>query len=341
MGKKYKDYYNFNEISKEMDKNNFIQFLINNIINNSQTTNFNLNDKLAALIIKQLPKKIINDFNNKDNKFQTNYKNEEIQNPNITQINYNNENNILFYYFDFELISAEIYEFLFKYIGKNVVFNDDTFDTKAEKAMCVFEDKYIIIQFPLALDKKYLIEIGKLNNNNIFEPEYFLLYEQYNNLNEHVQNIIKSKGFKEYCKTFSLVPMNTFDIIDNKNIKIGIAIKKNMNPEYNKNNRNNISNQKYSANIKMDKIKNINIIYIKEGQENKNNIIINYTQSIPKLNTMFPWPPRVGLDKIGETYYMNAILQCFCQIDEFASYFKCDKLHNHVKIFKLKKNYNI
>ena len=57
-------------------------------------------------------------------------------------------------------------------------------------------------------------------------------------------------------------------------------------------------------------------------------MIINYAQSLPKLNSMFPASPKVGLDNIGTTCYMNATLQNFCQIEEFASYFKCDKLHN-------------
>jgi len=94
------------------------------------------------------------------------------------------------------------------------------------------------------------------------------------------------------------------EITNNK--KIGMAIKKNMN----KNNINLFSNQQHSKNIQIDKIK-IDIC-VKEGQDNKNNMIINYTQSLPKLNTMFPWPPRVGLDNIGATCYMNAFLHCFC-----------------------------
>ena len=61
-----------------------------------------------------------------------------------------------------------------------------------------------------------------------------------------------------------------------------------MNPEYDKNNILNILNQQYSTNNQVDKIKNANTIHIKEGQENKNNMIINYAQSLPKLNSMFP-----------------------------------------------------
>ena len=232
--KKYKDYYNFTKISDELDKNSLVQNSFGNIISDNQNTNFNLKDKLVALIIKQLQKNIIDDFNNRDSNFATNYKNEEFQNPSLTHINYN-RNNKLFYLYDFEIINAEIYDSLFKYMnmniliqeGKSIVFNNDTLITKAEKVECIFEAELIIIQFPNKnTEGKYLIEIGKLNNNNIFEPEYFLLYDQYNYLNEHVQNIISSYGFKEYFKTFSELPLNTMEIIDNNNIKLGIAIKK-------------------------------------------------------------------------------------------------------------------
>ena len=51
---------------------------------------------------------------------------------------------------------------------------------------------------------------------------------------------------------------------------------------------------------------------------------------IKNLISMFPWSPRVGLDKIGNNSCMNAIIQCFCQIEEFASYFKYDDYINKI-----------
>ena len=348
--KKYKDYYNFSKISQEMNNNSAIQNAFNNMINNAQNTNYNLKDKLVAFIIKQLPTNIIDDFNNRDSKFNTHYKNEEMQEPSMNSMNYSGNN--LFYYYDFELISVEVFEFLFKYMNMNIkiqnnqsiAFNhDNNFEIKAEKAECIFDEEYIIIQFPNSnLNKKYFIEIGKLdNNNNIFEPEYFLIYEQYNYLNEHVQNIINSGGFKDYCKTFSDLPYNTLDIISNNNLKIGIAIKKNMNPEFNQfqfdmnnNMNNNIINNAPNHNNQQfmigqhEKMKNVNTLIFKgQGNKNNNNIVNSQPQIPTRLNTIFPLPPRVGLDNIGSTCYMNATLQCFCQIEEFALYFKYD---NHI-----------
>ena len=51
---------------------------------------------------------------------------------------------------------------------------------------------------------------------------------------------------------------------------------------------------------------------------------------IKNIRQMFPWSPRVGLDKIGNNSCMNAIIQCFCQIEEFASYFKYDDYINKI-----------
>ena len=51
---------------------------------------------------------------------------------------------------------------------------------------------------------------------------------------------------------------------------------------------------------------------------------------IINLRSIFPWSPRVGLDKIGNNSCMNAIIQCFCQIEEFASYFKYDDYINKI-----------
>ena len=59
-----------------------------------------------------------------------------------------------------------------------------------------------------------------------------------------------------------------------------------------------------------------------------------------KLNSIFPWPPKIGLDKIGESCFMNATLQCFCQIEEFVLLFKYDKQIDEVIDKYIQKNDN-
>ena len=41
----------------------------------------------------------------------------------------------------------------------------------------------------------------------------------------------------------------------------------------------------------------------------------------------YPYPPLIGLQNIGATCYMNATLQCFCNIQKFVNYFK---FNNHL-----------
>ena len=99
----------------------------------------------------------------------------------------------------------------------------------------------------------------------------------------------------------------------------------------------NINNKKINDNTDKNNINKSNNNDIKnEKFNNKYNSqqLISY-----RLNEIFQWPPRVGLDNIGSTCYMNATLQCLCQIEEFASYFKYDKHVNEV-IDKYTKNKN-
>ena len=80
-------------------------------MNNAQNTNFNFNDKFVALMMKHLPKDLIDDFNNRDKNFYS-FKNSETKSASMAPINYKSN---IFYLYDFELISSEIYEFVVSY----------------------------------------------------------------------------------------------------------------------------------------------------------------------------------------------------------------------------------
>ena len=107
-------------------------------------------------------------------------------------------------------------------------------------------------------------------------------------MNEHIQIIINSEGFNNFCEVFMNSPINSKELIINNN-KYGLAVKKIQKPD-------------------------LDFIY------NDIDSIMNY----------FPYPPKIGLDKIEAPLYMNAFLQCLCQIDEFASYFKYNSHVNFV-----------
>ena len=148
--KYYKKYFNYEAIREAMNKNVIIQNILNNQLNYNKSINYKITDTIIAKTVYQLPKNLVVDFDMK-NKNIKNYKNEEARSPNVTKITYNS-NKYLLYYYDFELISAEIYDYFFKNIETNVISQENNYQNslldKAGKVECFFDKKYIIIKNP-------------------------------------------------------------------------------------------------------------------------------------------------------------------------------------------------
>jgi ubiquitin C-terminal hydrolase len=65
---------------------------------------------------------------------------------------------------------------------------------------------------------------------------------------------------------------------------------------------------------------------IKLNESSYTGKIIDIKSINPKtIKEFFKNPPLIGLDNIGATCYMNATLQCFCNILKFVDYFKYNK----------------
>ena len=330
----YKKYYNYDSISSAIDKNILIQNALNNLLNQDDNNNFYITDKLITLMMKQLPKYIIDDFNTKDKNFK-HFQHAEQKGPYISIFSYGH-NKDLFYYHDFELISAEIYDNLFNFlepqnINNNLLDQENNLD-KVEKVECFVDKKYIIIKFlnPNA-ENKFLLEIGNLNPEKTFETEFFLLYDNFTFLNQHVKSMMNLGGFTDYIAKFQSLHVNTLDIINNNNIKYGIAIKKNIDLNNNGSNfpiEQNYTNDLLLLNVQKTNNENIgqNPNNDKQGNNFINNQLFNEDNKI-SLKNIFPWHPMVGLNDIGTNIYMNSILQCLCHIEELVIYFKYD---NHV-----------
>ena len=127
----YKKYYNYDTLSAIIEQNSFIQ----NVFKNN---NFDFNDKLLTLIIKQLPKNLVDDFNTKDKNI-SNFIYKERKGPEMSAIMYGSNKNLLYYY-DFELINSDLYDYLFKSNKQNLYnpnFNNIIKEEKAEKVECI------------------------------------------------------------------------------------------------------------------------------------------------------------------------------------------------------------
>ena len=70
---------------------------------------------------------------------------------------------------------------------------------------------------------------------------------------------------------------------------------------------------------------------IKESEYN-----LDYKPIYPSIKDNFKFPPLIGLSNVGAIEYMNAILQCLCNIEKFANFFKYNK--NVIKLVKNDKN---
>ena len=293
----YKNYYDYDDIYNEIEKNLDIKKLINELKNNEKNDEL-ISDKKLFFLYKNFSDKIVNNFIKKEKDFIEKYKNTETKTPQILGLEYLNEKNessTVFYYNNFEIINSKNYEYLFQKLDNEIEIPKTFFLIKksikneAEKVLCLFDKNRIIIRLiknNLLSDKKCILYIGHLDSSYTFEIECLLLYENISLMEEHIKIIMDSIGFNDFCEQFLKAKINIKKLlIGNK--AFGTAIKKNQIKEYDLN-------------------------------CGDNDLVSKY----------FTFPPKVGMDKIGKNNgYINAILQCFCQIEEFASYFK---YHSHV-----------
>ena len=148
--------------------------------------------------------------------------------------------------------------------------------------------------------------------------EYLIIFDDKELMDQEIK-IIKEKGIEEYLTDMNLnLDEHSLQyLIDEKNMtmigKVYIINK----GQYNRNN-----------------IKNINNNVINNNSSN-NNIPLNNTYEysntrIEKIN-----PCRLGLDNIGATCYMNATLQCLCNVIQLQKYFLNNtRFNSHAKLSK-------
>ena len=105
---------------------------------------------------------------------------------------------------------------------------------------------------------------------------------------------------------------------------------------------NKIKNNDLKINNKEEKndINDINQVQTKDKNSKNESVLFssNKNPNIKSIKEYFHKSPLIGLENIGAMPYMNAILQCFCHIQEFINFFKYNKEEFHKSILKNKYN---
>ena len=254
----------------------------------------------------------IKDFQNELENYKSKVRNDYSYNefiPNITSVNINNKESFMIYN-NFELFE--------KNKLSKIVNNIDQLEEFCLE--CILNDNKIIIDYPYKLNNKYILVIGILSYEKTFIIEYILNYKDLNSKNSHL-NIIKGK-INDFLKNVQFYN-NTAPITSNGYLEIGTIF------DYTKSNNDNIIKNipKNTLNSKttVNKIKKNFSINESTEEEEDEKYNLNYVTDRPYIRNHFRFCPKIGLDNIGATCYMNATLQCFCHIEKFINYFKYDK----------------
>ena len=344
---------NINIIANDTNKN-----IENNIKNNNDNNNnVNNTNNLNNIFLSDINlNRNNNNINNKDknditeNNLKNNYTNININDQNIHHNNKNCENNI-----NEENITntniADNNQINDNNINKSI--KNDNINAEDFQQNNAFLEKNIINENHMIVngidEKNYnkniniensirKNEIINLNNNNINE-----------NINKndeyHENNIINEKNLKYNNINFDINGNDRYDENKNNdyNNQINIDIKKSFNENqmsndfFNSNflftsqihsSQNKISTSNYfNCQIKNDNPKDISNNNIKINNKNfinNNNEKINMNNNINNLlsrNNILDFFPLVGLENVGSTCFMNAILQCLIHIQELSLYF--------------------
>ena len=356
-----KNIYNYDNLINNLKQNKFASQIIELINTNKVKEQDIYNEKRIVLIIKNLPSEI--------NKNYSDFLNNRISIDNISKNpDINNFASMNINYFDkFKLINQTIYDLLSKidlqlnlnqrlqyveclFVNKYILI---TIPQKISKANeCIVEigtlDENNIVNVSYLLmfgnekDYKYYI----IYINNIIGFETFLNDLKFNNGNS-LQ--LYDQNDKEIGLIFNLkIGTQTQTQTQNKVINQNYSQKSNnnINNYNNMNYQNNIQNVNYNNSNSFNNIKSFNNVInnnINSNNYNNSNISPNNNNNnngsnIGKpniiINTIekdFPsGPPLIGLQNVGATCYMNATLQCMCQIKKLVEYFKYNNSINEI-----------
>ena len=298
---KFKEYFCYNNITSEISSGKEIE----NILQNNKRDNPDSTDKNIFTTLKGLNNDIYLKFNLdlKDKVFQ----NYELEPTLVTTGYVDSGNNQHQFYIpnNFEIMPKQFIE---KYKGENNQIDQQNFS----EIQIIDSLLLINLEYNLNGSGKYISLIGELSFNDSFDIKSVLVY--YRTFQK--KEILRGEGYSLH------------------NI-----INENLRPFF-QNKREGIESDEYDECVVFKFNPNSNLVnnndmdnFINPNTDNDNQFVqvneveyaLDYQPMYPFIKNNFQFPPLIGLDNIGATCYMNATLQCFCNIEQFINYFKYDK----------------
>ena len=342
-------YYLINKSIMDDIKKDYNYDLIIEILKKGQYNRKEKNEKRDKLfILKNLPEEVYEDFIKNNKQIEKRMK--DFIAPNQISITIpNSQNESVNIYDNFEIIDSynasqfisEISDYQYSSWGSygygSYVSNDSLHKDK-NYVECTLKSGKIIIYYPKGeLNKdKHVYIIGTLDKKNTFKGEYLLFYTKDHNefnkikykLSDYLKNLdqqlmygpspITNSSFEEIGKVLSLKELSSSNIqkmdIDNNTTSEPMDVVDEQYDFYN----DNLNNEEKKKNAKKG------LTTITKGSKFSEYNLDALVQS-NSIQKNFGWPPLIGLDNIGATCYMNATLQCLCNIPKFINYFKYNK----------------
>ena len=218
---------------------------------------------------------------------------------------------------------------------------------------CFLKDGKVVLKYPKHMlnNQKYISVIGTLDDKNTFINEYCLIYtDDYRDYyyhtdklkKENINKFLNQQRFKndsaslinDYGEIGIIVKLQNSGKIHTNSINNNFDNNSNNNFNYNfehnqiaDENYKNIENKQIKIDDDYPKDKYEDLIKYENYFADPNDEKYNLNSQIPVTSIIdyYTQPPLIGLDNIGATCYMNATLQCLCNIKKFVDYFKYNK----------------
>ena len=211
-------------------------------------------------------------------------------------------------YNHFLLIEKQIFEQIYDikdYFSENI-------ESKNNYCHCTFAEDLMFIKLKkmiTGLDKT-IIEVGYIvYDKNEFILRYLIIFDKSDDYNYFLK-YLKKYGYQKFFGMFQFGNDNVKPLKIKGN-KIGYICKYDKNANRQGSEIIVTSQQDFSYNINS---KHFNTIQADSSKSFENNYI--------PIKKKFKVPPKIGLQNVGATCYMNATIQCFGQIEKLVDHFK-------------------